>query len=243
MSPHTLHKSTIPPVSVTEAADRNIITKLWQVNKEENRKEKRKQVLTGECAGKAARPFGHCGIVVCWWWYRCNLGDWSIVYFRKLKDHFGGSSSSPLFSSLLQGSNLLKGDTLRGWRLWVGGGRLGLVSTWRAARTRTGTARRTSVQDNTTWRNREGWELSLLIFIWVRVHMHSVGESVSVEQHSSFWCRELTWQTRKTLTMLGQQKFDLMNNLENMSQPAQPQCWPGYLCAEFQVLTWLLSTE
>lgn len=99
-------------------------------------------------------------MVVGRWWHSHNLRSWSTVNFGKLKDHFRGRCSSPWLPSLLQGSDLLKGDTLRGWRLRVGGGRLGLVSTWRAARTRTGTSRRASVQDNTTWKSREGPKLS-----------------------------------------------------------------------------------
>lgn len=135
----------------------------------ENRWKGREWVLTGECASETTRSFGHRRKIVVCWWYRRNLGNWGIVYFRKLEDHLRGRSSSPLFPSLLQGPNLLKGDTLRGWRLRVGGGRLGLVSTWRAARTRAGTARRASVQDNTTWRKGDGWKLrsvQVRVFTW-----------------------------------------------------------------------------
>lgn len=159
MSPHTLHRSTIPPVSMKEAYIHQHweiqYKKCWQVNAEENRKDI-EGVLTGECASEATRSLGHCGMIVGCRWYRRYLRNGSIVYFRKLEDHSRGRSSSPLFPSLLQGPNLLKGDTLWGWRLRVGGGRLGLVSTWRAARTRAGTAGRTSIQDDTTWRNIEG---------------------------------------------------------------------------------------
>lgn len=116
----------------------------------------------------------------------CYLGDRSIVYFRELEDHSGWRSSSPLFPSLLQGPNLLKGDTLWGWRLWVGGGRLGLVSTWRAARTWAGTAGRAGIQDNTTWKSRAEQKES--------VHWSSsrseltctiVSGSAGIEQHST----------------------------------------------------------
>lgn len=118
-------------------------------------------VLTGECPSETTRSFSHCGMTVVCWWYCCNWGNWCIVYFRKLEDHLGRRSSSPLFPSLLQGPNLLKGDTLRGWRLRVGGGWLGLVSTWRAARAWAGAARWASIQDNTTWRKRDGWKCRL----------------------------------------------------------------------------------
>lgn len=97
-------------------------------------------------------------------WCCCNVGNWSIVYFRKLKDHFGGRSSSPLLPSPLQRPNLLKGATLWGWGLRMGGGRLGLVPTGRAARTGAGTTRRACIQDHTTWRNTEG-----IHFIWLIV--------------------------------------------------------------------------
>lgn len=143
---------------------RNALTKCWQVNIEENRKEGCNLVLTGERASETTMSFGHCGMVVGSRWHRCYLGDGGIVYFRKLKDHSRGRISSPMLPSLLQGPNFLKGATLWGWRLRVGGGRLGLVSTWRAARTRAGTAGRASVQDNATWRNRGGWKVSPLIF-------------------------------------------------------------------------------
>lgn len=136
--------------------ERNTITKCWQIHIEENRKEGSEWILTGERASETTRSFGHCGVAVGCRWYRRYLGNGSIVYFRKLEDHSRGRSSSPLFPSMLQGPNLLKGATLWGWRLRVGGGRLGLVSTWRAARTWAGTAGRASIQDNTTWRNREG---------------------------------------------------------------------------------------
>lgn len=121
-------------------------------------------VLTGERASETTRSFGHCGMVVGCGWHCCDLGNWSVVYFRKLKDHSRWRISSPLLPSLLQGPNFLKGDTLWGWRLRVGGGRLGLVSTWGAARTRAGTAWWTSIQDNTTLRDRQGQRVSSLIF-------------------------------------------------------------------------------
>ena len=124
-------------------------------NKQRGEEEGGKWVLTGECASETTRPFSHCGVAVGSRGYRRKLGDWSTVHFRKLKDHFGGSSSSPLFASLLQGSNLLKGATLGGWGLRVGRRRLGLVTTWRAARTWTGTAAWAGVQDDTTWGSRE----------------------------------------------------------------------------------------
>lgn len=121
-------------------------------------------VLTGERASETTRSFGHCGMVVGCGWHCCDLGNWSVVYFRKLKDHSRWRISSPLLPSLLQGPNFLKGDALWGWRLRVGGGRLGLVSTWGAARTWAGTAWWTSVQDNTTLRDRQGQRVSSLIF-------------------------------------------------------------------------------
>lgn len=121
---------------------------------EGNRKEGCKMVLTGECACESTGPFCHRGMAVGCWWYRCYLGNGSIVYFRKLKDHSWGRISSPLLPSLLQGSNFLKGDALWRWRLRVWQGWLGLVSTGRTARTWAGTPCRTSVQDNTTWKKR-----------------------------------------------------------------------------------------
>lgn len=204
MSPHTLHRSTIPPVSIREAYNHNQREKYNDKLLAGKRRGEREGgrcvcVLTGERASETTRSFGHCGMVVGCRWYRRYLGNWSIVYFRKLEDHFWGRSSSPLFPSLPQGPNLLKGDTLWGRGLRVGGGRLGLVSTWRTARTWAGTARRASVQDNTTWRNREKQKLISLIFIWVSIHMHSVGGSVSVEQHSTlFQCAYLAGLRKHT---------------------------------------------
>lgn len=162
------------------------MTKCQRVTTEEDRKEGSDWILTGERASETTRSFGHRGMVVGCRWYRRYLGHGSIVYFGKLEDHSRGRSSSPLFSSLLQGPNLLKGDTLWGWRLRVGGGRLGLVSTWRAARTWTGTTGWASIQDNTTWRNRVGekssvhWSSSRSVFACT-----SVSGSASVEQCST----------------------------------------------------------
>lgn len=75
-------------------------------------------------------------VVVC----RCRVGP--IVDVWKLKDHFGGrrAPSIPIPAMPLQGSDLLKGDTLWGRGLGVGGGRLGLVPAGGAAWTGTGTA-------------------------------------------------------------------------------------------------------
>ena len=194
-----------------------------------NRKDGREWVLTSECSSETTGSFGHCGMVVGRRWYRRYLGNGGIVYFRKLEDHPRGSSSSPLFPSLLQGPNLLKGDTLWGWRLRVGGGRLGLVSTWRAARTRAGTAAWASVQDNTTWRNREGQKNQSSASRSAFTCEARVG--VQVLSKALLWFSELSWQTstttQKTLIKLGQQKLDLVNNLEKMSQPEQQQLWPG----------------
>lgn len=160
------HTSGFYERSIYIIRERNTVRKYGKGNIEENRKEGSECVLTGERASETTRSFSHCGMAVGCRRY-CHLGNGSIVYFGKLEDQFRGRSPSPPFPSLLQGSNLVKGATLWGWRLRMGGGRLGLVSTWGAARTRAGTAGRASVQDNTTWRNREGRKLSELIFIWV----------------------------------------------------------------------------
>lgn len=247
MSPHTLHRSTIPPVSMKEAYIHQHweiqYKKCWQVNAEENRTDI-EGVLTGECASEATRSLGHCGMIVGCRWYRRYLRNGSIVYFRKLEDHSRGRSSSPLFPSLLQGPNLLKGDTLWGWRLRVGGGRLGLVSTWRAARTRAGTAGRTSIQDDTTWRNIEGqkkknwvhWTTSRTMFtstMWV---------GVEVLSDALLWFNEPTWQvsttTHKTLSVLRQQEIWESNLLDDqIKKKALSRQW--VCCFYGTLILWL----
>lgn len=70
MSPHTLHRSTIPPVSgekdkQSASSERRVEeNNNGLVNKEDKRKEGRKLALTGECACKTARSLGNCGVVV-----------------------------------------------------------------------------------------------------------------------------------------------------------------------------------
>lgn len=67
MSPHTLHRSTIPPVSGRRDNHRDPREKSNNnelVNRDLNRKEGCKVALTGECACKTARPLGDCGVAV-----------------------------------------------------------------------------------------------------------------------------------------------------------------------------------
>lgn len=230
MSPHTLHKSTIPPVSVEQTHihyQTQTCIHLLQTNRYCGGG---KPILTGECAGETTGPFSHCWVAVGWRWYRCYLSNLSTAYFRKLKNHFWGDGSSLMFAAMFQGSDLLKGNTLWRWGLRVGGRRLGLVSTWGAARTRTGTSRWAGVQDNTSWRNRDEEKLSFPIIIWVTVLMRSVGESWAMLHFDA-----LNLLGRLSLhkhTLFGQLKFDLINNLaknNHVTALQQRHRWPEYL--------------
>lgn len=217
--------------SLSRARGGNAITGCSQVNREHNRVEGCNLELTGECASQTTRSLSHCWVVVGCRWHRCYLGNGGIVYFRKLKDHSRGRISSPLLSPLLQGPNFLKGDTLWRWRLRVGGGRLGLVSAWGAARARAGTARWASIQDNTTWRRREGLKVSSPSLDCS--HLEVRRAKVQVSENAPLRFREPTWQTLTSRSCCEKQRCYPMNNFQEMSQLEQQQAWPEYLYTGF----------